>query len=167
MIWLFECHGFHIQISSAWQVSIVPLVTVDIQELVPRDSGEDAEQAAVFIKPRRPASSQQLVSLVLEVTRERAAHATVRCESPGFATIHGLVYVSFPQAALNLYTRLQIVTRQGMPPSPLHWDLTARCGRLPQKPVPSPLNFSTGHNRAGGRSVEARISGGGWFRVDA
>ena len=69
---------------TAWpgQVSIVPLVTVDIQELVPHDSGEDAEQAAVFIKPRRPASAQQLVSLVLEVTRERSAHATVRCELP-------------------------------------------------------------------------------------
>ena len=126
----------------------MPLVTVDIQELVPHDSGEDAEQAAVFIKPRRPASAQQLVSLVLEVTRERATDATVRCESPSLVTIRSLVYKF--RAACGRDTTLSTALRS-------HCSVL----RLSKTSVSSLLSFSTRHNRAGGRHSEARCSVGG------
>lgn len=52
------------------QVSIVPLVTVNISELLSRDS-DDHEQAAVTIKPRHPVSQEKLVSVVLEYTLKK------------------------------------------------------------------------------------------------
>lgn len=48
------------------QVSIVPMVTVNIRETQSKDSDE-AEQAAVSIVPRRAVSQEKLVSVVLEV----------------------------------------------------------------------------------------------------
>ncbi len=59
------------------QVSIVPLLTVNIQELLSHDSDEQ-EHAAVTIKPRHPVSQEKLVSLVLEYTLEK----------PGLQTSH-------------------------------------------------------------------------------
>ena len=133
----------------------MPLVTVDIQELVPHDSGEDAEQAAVFIKPRRPASAQQLVSLVLEVTRERATDATVRCESPSLVTIRSLVYKF--RAACGRDTTLSTALRSHSTALRSHCSVL----RLSKTSVSSLLSFSTRHNRAGGRHSEARCSVGG------
>lgn len=68
------------------QVSIVPLVCVDIKELESKDSGED-ESAAVYIRPRRPALSTKLVSVVLEVVQLPALTATRRV-SPLSARCH-------------------------------------------------------------------------------
>lgn len=65
------------------QVSIVPLVTVNISELLSRDS-DDHEQAAVTIKPRTPVSQEKLVSVVFEYTLKKpsleSAHPV--CYSP-------------------------------------------------------------------------------------
>ncbi len=50
----------------------MPLVTVDIHELISQTS-EDREQAAVNIRPRRPASGKQLITLQMSVSMEPTA----------------------------------------------------------------------------------------------
>ena len=52
------------------QVTIVPLVTVNIQEMLSHDSDEQ-EQAAVSIRPRHPVTQEKLVSLVLDFTLQK------------------------------------------------------------------------------------------------
>ena len=54
------------------QVEIVPLVSLNIQELISQYS-EEQGQAAVTIRPRRPASAEQLITLQMTVSMEPVA----------------------------------------------------------------------------------------------
>lgn len=52
------------------------MVSVDICELLPQDSGDD-KSAAVNIRPRRPTSQDKLVSVTLEVIKKQVSHVSL------------------------------------------------------------------------------------------